>query len=135
MTLNLPHLYFIQLICSDCQQKYQKYKISKKHNIHKHCSYYIIYHTIRYLLSGCHGNLVSIDRHNNFSLIVAGNILNRKKWFDGEGKYNNDNRKQLLFFTEQEGFQEPRRFRSKERAARTEQIHTKNSIVFAPDTL
>ena len=88
-----------------------------------------------YLLSGCHGNLVSIDKHNNFSLIVAGNILNRKKWFNGEGKYNNDNRKQLLFFTEQEGFQETRRFRSKERAARTEQIHTKNSIVFAPDTL
>ena len=88
-----------------------------------------------YAFSGCYGNLVSIDKYSKFSLIVARNILNRRKNLNnGEGNYNDDDRK-LLFFTEKEGFHEIRRFRSTERSARTEQIQIKNRIIFAPNTL
>ena len=87
-----------------------------------------------------YGNLVSIDKYNKFSLIVAENISNGGKRNNVKGKHNDDDRK-LLFFTEKEGFQEIRRFRSKERHTKnlrsktTEQIQTKNSIIFAPHTI
>ena len=87
-----------------------------------------------------YGNLVSIDRYNEFFLVVAGNISSWRSRNNVKGKNNEDGRR-FLFFTEKEGFQEIRQFRSKQRNTRnlknkiTKQINTKRSIIFAPHKL
>ena len=87
-----------------------------------------------------YGNLVSIDKYKKFALIVAKNISNCGKRKNVKEKNNDDDRK-FLFFNENEGFQEIRRFRRKGGHTRnlrnktTEHTHTKNSIIFAPHTL
>ena len=53
-----------------------------------------------YAFSSSYGDLVSIDKTNQFVLIIA-----RKMFCDGTEK-NNDDRRRILFFTEKEGFQE-----------------------------
>ena len=69
------------------------------------------------------------------NILVTKYISNCEKRKSIEGKNNDDDRK-FLFFTEKEGFQEIRRFRSKERHTRnrrsktTEQIPTKKSNIF-----
>ena len=49
---------------------------------------------------GSHGNLVSIEKTNEFVLIIA-----RKIFYDGAEK----DRRSILFFTEKDGFQETRK--------------------------
>ena len=91
-----------------------------------------------YAFSRSYKHLVSVDKTNQFVLIIARNLF-----CDGTEK-NNDDRRRILFFTEKEGFQETLkgkgRWRKEQhdndlRNNRSKDLQTENSAIFLPQTV